>query len=88
MFQLLVFKDRDVTRECIERCKRSGYQALCLTVDAVVRGKRERELRTGLGIPLKLSMSSALSFALHPGWFMGQTSRGSFLHAEHRGLQP
>jgi L-lactate dehydrogenase (cytochrome) len=78
MFQLLVFKDRDVTRACIERCKRAGYDALCLTVDAVVRGKRERELRTGLGIPMKLSMSSAVSFALRPGWFIGQASKGPF----------
>ena len=36
--------------ELIERCKRAGYAALCLTVDAAVRGKRERELRTGLGV--------------------------------------
>jgi L-lactate dehydrogenase (cytochrome) len=76
MFQLYVFKDRDITRELIERCKRSGYQALCLAVDAPTVGKRERDLRTGFGIPIRLSMSVLASFALHPGWLLGQWRNG------------
>jgi L-lactate dehydrogenase (cytochrome) len=76
MFQLYIFKDRDITRELIERCKRAGYQALCLTVDAAVRGKRERELRSGLGIPLKLSFAGLASFASCPSWFFGQARKG------------
>lgn len=78
MFQVLSFKDRDLTRQMIERCRRAGYQALCLTVDAMVRGKRERELRTGLGLPLKLNVRSAASFAMYPGWFLGQAGKGPF----------
>jgi L-lactate dehydrogenase (cytochrome) len=76
MFQLLPFKDRDLTRQMVERCKQAGYQALCLTVDAMVRGKRERELRTGLDLPLNLSLRSAASFALRPAWFLGQAGKG------------
>jgi L-lactate dehydrogenase (cytochrome) len=76
MFQLYIFKDRSATRDLIERCKRSGYKALCLTVDTPVVGKRERDLRTGWGVPIKLSMRSVASFARHPLWLAGQASKG------------
>jgi L-lactate dehydrogenase (cytochrome) len=76
MFQLYIFKDRGITRDLIERCKRSGYKALCLTVDTPVVGKRERDLRTGWGVPIKLSMCSVASFARHPIWLAGQASKG------------
>lgn len=77
LFQLYVFKDRDVTRQLIERCRRAGYQALCLTVDTAVPGKRERDLRTGMGIPPRLSLDGIADFALHPGWLLGQVRRGA-----------
>lgn len=77
MFQLYVFKDRQVTRELVERCRRAGYGSLCITVDAAVRGKRERELRSGMGIPLRLSAGGLLSFAMHPRWLLGQVRGGS-----------
>jgi L-lactate dehydrogenase (cytochrome) len=76
MFQLYIFKDRSTTRDLIERCKRSGYEALCLTVDTPVVGKRERDLRTGWGVPIRLSMRSVASFARHPVWLAGQASKG------------
>jgi L-lactate dehydrogenase (cytochrome) len=68
MFQLYIFKDRDVTRELIERCKRAGYQALCLTVDVPVVGKRERDLRSGFGIPIKPSLRLLAAIGRRPGW--------------------
>ncbi|MGD9965788.1 MAG: alpha-hydroxy acid oxidase [Hyphomonadaceae bacterium] len=76
LFQLYVFKDRGVTRALIERAKAAGYCGLCLTVDAAARGKREAELRSGMGIPLRLKSSGYLSFAMHPGWLLGQVRKG------------
>jgi L-lactate dehydrogenase (cytochrome) len=76
VFQALIFKDRTLTQELVVRAKRAGYLALCLTIDAAPRGKRERELRTGLGLPLRLSAQSAATFALRPGWCIGQLRRG------------
>ena len=70
MFQLYIFKDRDITRKLIERCKRSGYSSLCLTVDVPVPGKRERDLRSGFGHSPKWSMRSLASFARHPAWVL------------------
>src|SRR5688572_17222497 len=58
MFQVIGLKDRSLTRELILAAKALGYSALCLTVVASVRGKRERELRSGMGVPPKLSLAS------------------------------
>jgi L-lactate dehydrogenase (cytochrome) len=76
VFQLLVFKDRGFTRELMARAKNAGYTALCVTVDAAVRGKRERELRTGLGLPLKPSLRTLAVLANRPAWFFGQVRAG------------
>jgi L-lactate dehydrogenase (cytochrome) len=78
MFQFFIFKDRGLSRELIARCKASGYQALCLTVDVPVRGKRERELKSGMGIPMKFNAASVASFALRPGWLAGRLRKGPF----------
>ena len=40
MFQLYIHKDKGLTDNLIDRCKRSGFKAMCLTVDTVVAGNR------------------------------------------------
>jgi L-lactate dehydrogenase (cytochrome) len=76
LFQLYLFKDRGITRELIARCKAAGFDALCLTVDSPARGKRERELRSGMGVPLQLSLASLLSVAAHPVRLLAQLRKG------------
>jgi L-lactate dehydrogenase (cytochrome) len=78
MFQLFVFKDRGITREHIARSKAAGYNAICLTVDVAVRGKRERELRSGMGIPTNFTLAALASFALRPAWLLGLARKGRF----------
>ena len=68
MFQLYIHKDQGLTDNLIERCQRSGFKAMCLTVDTIVAGNRERDHRTGFSTPPKLTFESLLSFALHPSW--------------------
>lgn len=68
MFQIYIFKDRGLTREFVERCKQARYDALCLTVDTPLAGNRERDLRTGMVMPPKLTASSLMSFLAHPVW--------------------
>jgi isopentenyl diphosphate isomerase/L-lactate dehydrogenase-like FMN-dependent dehydrogenase len=69
-FQLYLWRDRDIMRSLVERAKQAEYQALVLTVDLQVVGKRERDLRNGLSIPPKISLRSALDVVRHPRWFM------------------
>jgi 4-hydroxymandelate oxidase len=42
-FQLYVHRDRSLTRTLVERAEVTGYQELCLTVDAPILGVRERD---------------------------------------------
>jgi L-lactate dehydrogenase (cytochrome) len=72
LFQLYIFKDREMTRELIERCKRASYTAMCLTVDVPTMGKRERDLRSGFGIPIKPSVRLVASLVRRPGWLLGR----------------
>ena len=68
LFQVYVFKDRGLTREFVSRCREAGYAGLCLTVDTPVAGNRQRDRRSGLSLPPRLTARSLLDFALHPGW--------------------
>ncbi|MDQ6835734.1 MAG: alpha-hydroxy-acid oxidizing protein [Actinomycetota bacterium] len=47
-FQLYVFKDRGVSHDLVQRAVASGYEALVVTVDLPLFGKRERELRSAV----------------------------------------
>ena len=78
LFQLYIHKDRSLTDSLIERCKNSGFHGLCLTVDTVVAGNREKDLRTGFSTPPRLRLSSLLSFALHPTWSLNYLFRKKF----------
>ena len=44
MFQLYIHKDQGLTDNLIDRCKNSGFKAMCLTVDTVVAGNREETI--------------------------------------------
>jgi L-lactate dehydrogenase (cytochrome) len=67
-FQLYVFKDRGLVSDMIERASAAGYEALCVTVDAAMLGKRERDVRRGFTLPPKLGLSTIFDGIVHPGW--------------------
>ena len=67
-YQFYFHKDRSLNRAMLKRAKQSGVEVLMLTVDAITGGKRERDLRTGFTIPLRLTLGSMLQFALKPMW--------------------
>ncbi|MEI7445981.1 MAG: alpha-hydroxy acid oxidase [Burkholderiales bacterium] len=75
-FQLYVFRDRAITERLIERAAAAGYEALVLTVDVPVVGKRDRDRRNGFTVPLRLTPSTVLDFALHPRWCLGLARHG------------
>ena len=50
-FQLYDFSDRGVSRELVARAADSGFEALVVTVDLTLLGRRERELRAGEAHP-------------------------------------
>ncbi len=78
LFQLYVHKDKGLTNNMIDRCKDSGFDGLALTVDTIVGGNRERDLLTGFTSPPKLTLSSLISFAMHPNWAFNHYTHSRF----------
>ena len=78
LFQLYIHKDQGLTDNLIDRCKSSGFKAMCLTVDTVVAGNRERDHRWGFTTPPKLTLKSLMSFASHPKWAFNYLTHEKF----------
>lgn len=68
LFQLYVHKDEGLNASMIERCKAAQFDALALTVDTIVSGKRERCLRSGFTTPPRFTASALWSYATRPRW--------------------
>lgn len=78
MFQLYVHKDKGLNRSMIERCQAAKFDAIALTVDTIVGGKRERCLRSGFSSPPRFTPSSLLSYAIKPRWALDYLFREKF----------
>ena len=78
LFQLYIHKDQSLTDNLIDRCKNAGFKGLCLTVDTIVAGNRERDHRHGFTTPPKLTLKSLLSFATHPKWTLNYLTHEKF----------
>ncbi|MET0143227.1 MAG: alpha-hydroxy acid oxidase [Ilumatobacteraceae bacterium] len=67
-FQVYAWRDRGIVKEMVDRARDAGYEALMLTVDTAVLGRRERDVRRGFELPPKLGLGTLLDGAVHPGW--------------------
>jgi L-lactate dehydrogenase (cytochrome) len=67
-FQLYVLRDRELTKSMMLRAKAAGCAALVITVDLQMQGQRDRDVRNGLTIPPRFTLSNMLDFATHPRW--------------------
>lgn len=67
-FQVYVWRDRELTKDMLARCKASGFEALYITVDTAVLGRRERDVRRGMTLPPKLGLNTFIEGALRPEW--------------------
>jgi L-lactate dehydrogenase (cytochrome) len=67
-FQVYVWNDRGLVKEMIGRARDAGFEALVLTVDTAVQGRRERDVRHGFTLPPKLGLDTLLDGLVHPGW--------------------
>lgn len=57
-FQLYVYRDREVTRDLVQRAAAAGYKALCVTVDTPLVGRRERDVRNHFTLPPGLRLAN------------------------------
>jgi L-lactate dehydrogenase (cytochrome) len=67
-FQVYVWRDRGLMKEMLARAAAAGYEAIVITVDTAMLGRRERDVRHGFTLPPKLGLGTLLDGALHPGW--------------------
>lgn len=67
-FQLYVLKDHDFNLQLIDRAQAHGYGALVVTVDLPAGGKREKDYRNGISIPLRPSWGLLRDGITHPAW--------------------
>lgn len=75
-YQLYPWGDRTVSQRLIERAKNAGYSALVVTVDSLVGGKRERDLRNNFSHELRVSPRLVLDGLTHPHWLLHTWLRG------------
>ena len=67
-FQVYVWRDRKLLAELLERAAAARYEAIMITVDTAVLGRRERDVRHGFALPPKLGLDTLLDGLLHPAW--------------------
>lgn len=63
-FQLYVLKDRDITAGMVKRAHAAGYEAIVLTVDTPILGRRLRDERNRFALPEGITMANLEGFDL------------------------
>ena len=67
-FQVYVWRDKAMLADMLQRAQSHGYDAIMLTVDTAVLGKRERDVRRGFTLPPTLGVRTILDGISHPRW--------------------
>ena len=75
-FQIYIFRDPKMTAELVDRAKQFGYEALMVTVDVPVGGKRERDFYNDFAIRFEFTPRNVLDFATRPLWCLDVLRHG------------
>ena len=75
-FQLYALRDKTFREKLVERAKNSGYEALLLTVDLPVSGKRERDPRNGFHTPYSPNWRNSRDVIFKPAWALEMLRHG------------
>jgi L-lactate dehydrogenase (cytochrome) len=78
VYQFYFHRDRGLNRAMLQRAKDARVDVMMLTVDTITGGNRERDLRTGFSIPLKLTLAGMLQFAIKPRWGINYVTHKRF----------
>ena len=52
----------------LERAIAADFEAIQITVDTAITGRRERDVKHGFTLPPKIGLGTIIDGALHPGW--------------------
>ena len=75
-FQMYPPRDQEIRRDMLARARSAGFSVLVLTVDVPVASRRERQTRSGLTQPPRLTPRLLAQVALCPAWAMGMAQHG------------
>ena len=75
-YQLYAARDNKISEDIIRRARDANLATLVLTVDVPVSSKRERNVRNGFELPLKLKWSKSLEALMYPPWIAEYLRRG------------
>jgi L-lactate dehydrogenase (cytochrome) len=67
-FQVYVWRDRGLVADMVQRAEHEGYEALMVTVDTAVFGRRERDVRRGFTLPPTIGLGTIVDGIRHPSW--------------------
>ena len=69
-FQLYTVRQREFRERLVLRAKNSGYEALLVTVDLPMSGKRERDPRNGFRTPYNPNWRNSRDVLFKPAWLL------------------
>src|SRR4029077_5199021 len=69
-FQLYAVRDHAFRNKLVARAKAAGYEAILVTVDLPVSGKRERDPRNGFHTPFKANWRNSRDVLFKLGWLL------------------
>jgi len=75
-FQLYPPRDPEILADMLDRVRSAGFATLVLTVDVPVASRRERQTRSGLTNPPRLTPRLAWQVARRPVWALGTLRHG------------
>jgi len=87
-FQIYIFRDPKMTAGLLERARQCGYEALMVTVDVPVGGKRERDFYNDFAIRFRFTPRNVLDFATRPLWCLDILRHGMPQLENVAGLAP
>ena len=68
LFQIYVWKDRDLLKDVLDTAKKGNFQSMALTVDLAWYGNRERDIRNGFSVPPNYSARQCWEAVKRPAW--------------------
>jgi (S)-mandelate dehydrogenase len=75
-FQLYAVRNLEFRKTLVSRAKNAGFEAILVTVDLPVSGKRERDPRNGFVTPYKPSWRNSHDVLFKPGWLLEYLRNG------------
>jgi (S)-mandelate dehydrogenase len=75
-FQLYCVRNLEFRKKLVERARNAGYEAILVTVDLPVSGKRERDPRNGFHTPYSPNWRNSRDVILKPAWALEMLRHG------------